>query len=84
MYFGLFACFVNIAFYQTEVTSDDLAKSVSPHQGHSLVRVKPKLCETVSKNIARGTTDPEIDSVTWTKFSDHMAALALVANLATR
>ena len=33
------------------------------------------------KNIARGTTDPEIDSVTWTKFSDHMAAL--VTNLAT-
>ena len=25
------------------------------------------------KNIARGTTDPEIDSVTWTKFSDHKA-----------
>ena len=24
-------------------------------------------------NIARGTTDPEIDSVTWTKFSDHKA-----------
>ena len=22
-------------------------------------------------NIARGTTDPEIDSETWTKFSDH-------------
>ena len=25
------------------------------------------------QNIARGTTDPEIDSVTWTKFSDHKA-----------
>ena len=24
-------------------------------------------------NIARGTTDPEIDSVTWTKFTDHIA-----------
>ena len=24
-------------------------------------------------NIGRGTTDPEIDSVTWTKFSDHNA-----------
>ena len=34
------------------------------------------------RNIARGTTDPEIDSITWTKFSDHMAAL--VTNLATR
>ena len=28
------------------------------------------------KNIARGTTDPEIDSVTWTKFGDNMAPLA--------
>ena len=27
------------------------------------------------KNIARGTTDPEIDSVTWTKFSDHIIRL---------
>ena len=34
-------------------------------------------------NIARGTTDPEIDSVTWIKFSNK-APLALVANLATR
>ena len=33
------------------------------------------------KNIARGTADPEIDSVTWTKFSNHMAAFALVSNL---
>ena len=37
-----------------------------------------------TKNIARGTTDPEIDSVTWTKFGNNMAPLALVANLATR
>ena len=35
-------------------------------------------------NIARGTTDPEIGSVTWIKFSNNMAPLALVANLATR
>ena len=35
-------------------------------------------------NIARGTTDPEIDSVTWIKFSNNMAPLALIANLATR
>ena len=27
-------------------------------------------------NIARGTTDPEIDSVTWTKFGNNMAPLA--------
>ena len=36
------------------------------------------------RNIARGTTDPEIDSVTWIKFSNNMAPLALVAYLATR
>ena len=36
------------------------------------------------ENIARGTTDPEIDSVTWIKFINNMAPLALVANLATR
>ena len=49
------------------------------------------------RNIARGTTDPEIDSVTWTelgnnmaplalvaKFDHHMAPLALFANLTTR
>ena len=37
-----------------------------------------------SENIARGTTDPEIDSVTWIKFSNNMAPLAFVTNLATR
>ena len=36
------------------------------------------------KNIARGTTDPDIDSVTWIKFSNNMSTLALVPNLATR
>ena len=36
------------------------------------------------QNIARGTTDPEIDSVTWIDFSNSMAPLALVANLANR
>ena len=36
------------------------------------------------KNIARGTTDPEIDSETWTKLGNNMAPLALIANLATR
>ena len=35
-------------------------------------------------NIARGTTDPEIDSETWTKLGINMAPLALIANLATR
>ena len=43
-------------------------------------------------NIARGITDPEIDSVTWIKFSNNisckfghqMAPLALVANVTTR
>ena len=37
-----------------------------------------------SINIARGTTDPEIDSETWTKLGNNMAPLALIANLATR
>ena len=37
-----------------------------------------------SWNIARGTTDPEIDSVTWIKFINNMAPLAVVAYLATR
>ena len=36
------------------------------------------------KNIARGTTDPEIDSETWTKLGNNMTPLALIANLATR
>ena len=40
--------------------------------------------QSESKNIARGTTDPEIDSVTWTKFGNNMAPLAFVANLTTR
>ena len=35
-------------------------------------------------NIARGTTDPEIDSVTCIKFSNNMAPLALVAYFTTR
>ena len=48
-------------------------------------KAKNNLTEKKTKwNIARGTTDPEIDSVTWTKFGSNMATLALVANLATR
>ena len=39
---------------------------------------------TNNKNIASGTTDPEIYSVTWTKFGNHVAPLSLVAYLATR
>ena len=35
------------------------------------------------KNIARGTTDPEIDSAIWIKLGNNMAPLT-VANLATR
>ena len=40
--------------------------------------------EEKSQNIARGTTDPEIDSVTRIKFSNNITPLALVTNLATR
>ena len=36
------------------------------------------------RNIARGTTDPEIDSETWTKLGNNMVPLALIANLANR
>ena len=45
---------------------------------------KIEFSETIILNIARGTTDPEIDSVTWIKFINNMAPLALVAYLATR
>ena len=40
--------------------------------------------EAQQLNIARGTTDPEIDSETWTKLGNNMAPLELIANLATR
>ena len=40
--------------------------------------------EEEGENIARGTTDPEIGSETWTKLGNNMAPLALIANLATR
>ena len=36
------------------------------------------------KNIARGTTDPEIDSITWIELGNDMAPLTLVANLDSR
>ena len=42
------------------------------------------LVQKQKTNIARGTTDPEIDSETWTKLGNNMAPLAFIANLATR
>ena len=45
---------------------------------------KTKTREAPKINIARGTTDPEIDSETCTKLGNNMAPLALIANLATR
>ena len=45
---------------------------------------KKRQPSVIKKNIARGTTDPEIDSETWTKLGNNMAPLALIANLATR
>ena len=41
-------------------------------------------CRNIHLNIARGTTDPEIDSITWIKLGNNMAPLTIVANLATR
>ena len=51
---------------------------------HSLHVITIQFREALLKNIARGTTSPEIDSMTWIKFSNNMALLALVAYLATR
>ena len=39
--------------------------------------------ERSQKNIARGTTDPEIDSVPWIELGNNKAPLKLVANLTT-
>ena len=41
------------------------------------------LCKDMLTNIAGGTTDPEIDSVTWMELGNNMAPLTLVTNLAT-
>ena len=38
---------------------------------------------TEDENIARGTMEPEIDYVTWTKIGNHMSPHVLVANFAT-
>ena len=46
-------------------------------------KTKTKTREAPKINIARGTTDPEIDSETCTKLGNNMAPLALIANLAT-
>ena len=50
----------------------------------SVEHCDPIQTRTSRKNIARGTTDTEIDSVTWIEFINNMAPLALVAYLATR
>ena len=38
----------------------------------------------INPNIARGTTYPEIDPVTWIELGNNMVPLTIVANLATR
>ena len=57
-----------------------------PNTNTNNICVNFSICQILKfiQNIARGTTDPEIDSVTWIKFSLQMMLLALVANLATR
>ena len=46
--------------------------------------IKTNMLVAYFKNIARGTTDPEIDSVTWIELGNKIAPLTLVAYLATR
>ena len=50
----------------------------------SLFNYRKKARQLGKTIIARDTTDPKIDSVTWNKFDNNLATLALVANLATR
>ena len=38
----------------------------------------------INQSITKGTMEPEIDSMTWIKFSNNMALCALVANSGTR
>ena len=40
--------------------------------------------EKFVENIAKGTTDPEIGSVTWIKFSNNMVPIVLVSKLTTK
>ena len=47
------------------------------------IRIDPDK-QNYGLNIARGTTDPEIDALTWIKLVNNMAPLTLVANLANR
>ena len=54
-------------------------KSLILHAQFALNRPNP-----AKKNIAIGTTEPEIDSVTWIKFDNNMVPLALDVNLTTR
>ena len=54
---------------------------VAPSGGQNWNQSQSLCCRHVFLNIAGGTTDPEIDSVTWIKFGNNMA---LIANLATR
>ena len=65
--------------YQGKTHCQDEVRSQDPVR--KLMKLKViKQC----LNIARGTTDPEIASVTWIKFSNNMAPLAFVANLVNR
>ena len=69
---------VNNSPYQLEVNNESECGLLSSF------KVCLRNIDCLKRNIARGTTDPEIDSVTWIKFSKNMAPLALVANLPTR
>ena len=44
------------------------------------VQIREALFKKKQENIARGTTDPEIDSETWTKLGNNMAPLALIGH----
>ena len=66
--------------FDPERGRDSSATTFSFWTKDPLIRVEG---EDKMRNIARGTTDPEIDSVTWIKFSNNMALLALVAYLVT-
>ena len=66
--------------YRCKYISNHL-KAIGLEEPHTLTNINGLCCLT---NNARGTTDPEIYSVTWIKFRNKMAPLALVAYLATR
>ena len=55
------------------------------HQSHHCIYAQSCYRGPVCfQNIARGTMDQEIDSVTWIELGNNMSALTLVANLANR